>query len=208
MAINVWLPRAHYSVPAVPPVFDPSNTDGSITLSGSDLTATANSGPGGITRTTTSKSSGKWCVDVQLITYGPFVGGSGCGIVGLVTPGETLSNWLGQGAGTWGHWTVGTGRAFANYLAGSSNFPTGTSADGDYYRMCWDADAGDVWLAVNNVYFFSGNPATATSPTRSGGAALQGEHYVAAGPRYTGNQVTLQATPVYALPSGFTYWTG
>lgn len=184
--------------------FDPSNTAASIALSGGNRTATGIANSGGITRSVTGKSSGKWYAEAVNPVFSS-AGTNGCGTIGLVTAGEALTNWLGQGAGAYGLWNVGG--VLRTYFAGASNAAGMIGANPTQVLMlAWDADAGRVWCGVNGTWLASGDPAAGASP-RYDNPALQGLHYLASGPRNTGNQVVLQATPNYAPPSGFSFWT-
>lgn len=182
--------------------WDPSNTATSITLSNGNRTATGNSNSGGITRSLTSKSSGKWYAEVQNNAFSS-AGSNGCGFVGLVIPGESVTNYLGQGVGCCALWRVG--QDIRRYLEGSATSYSMSASVNDTFMIAWDAAAGLVWYGRNGTWFASGSPATGTNPAQSN-ASLQGEHYLATGPRNTGNQNTLLASPTYAIPSGFAYW--
>lgn len=182
-------------------MFDPTRTDSSITLSGGNLVATGNANSGGQSKAMLPKSTGKWYAEVVLNSFSS-AGTNGLGIVGIATDSEPLSNYLGQGTGCAALWRVGSqGRT---YLAGGSSNVSPLPTGSDRLMLAWDADAGNIWFGRNGTWY-SGDPATGTGPTYSD-ASLEGLHYLASGPRNSGNQVTLSVSPTYSVPSGFSYW--
>lgn len=191
------------SAPPAALAWDPANTASSITLSNSDLTATGNANSGGIAKSLSSKSAGKWYAEVKNTAYSS-AGTNGCGMLGIVTPGEALTNYLGQGSGCAGIWRVSTG--VRSYFAAAETMHTGTTALNDVYMLAWDADAGLIWFGRNGTWVGSGNPGAGTGATHSG-SSLQGSHLLATGPRNNGNATVLQTTLSYSPPSGFSVWS-
>jgi hypothetical protein len=186
------------------PAWDPSAKHSAIELTNNNRTARGTDNGGGLVRSLTSKSSGKWYAEVRLDNFSS-AGTNGCGIIGLVTPGEPVSNWVGQGTGCAGLWRVGS--AVDKYMAGTSTRISGQSiAENDVCMMAWDADNGLFWAGKNGTFMQSGNPATGANPMYSH-TSLQGEHYLATSPRNNNNRTTLLATPTFTVPAGFTYWT-
>lgn len=186
------------------PAWDPSAKHSSIDLTNNNRTATGNSSSGGITRSLTSKSSGRWYAEVRLDNFS-IVGTGACGVIGLVTPSEPLSNFLGRGTGCTGLWRAGGGAS--KYLAGVESSISGqTITINDVCMLAWDADNGLVWAGKNGTFMESGNPETGANPMYSH-TSLQGEHYLATCPRNNNNRTTLLATPTFTVPAGFTYWT-
>lgn len=184
--------------------WDPANTAASITLSGGNRTATGNANSGGIAKSLSSKSTGKWYAEVKNTAYSS-AGTNGCGMIGIVTSGETLTNYLGQGSGCAGIWRVGAS-SVRSYFAAAETIHSGTAATNDVYMLAWDADAGLVWFGRNGTWVGSGNPAAGTGATHSG-SSLQGTHFLATGPRNNANATVLQTTLSYSPPSGFSVWT-
>lgn len=183
--------------------WDPTSTAASITLSNSNRTATGNANAGGLSRSMTSKATGRWYAEVRNDAYSN-AGTNGCGFVGLVVPGEPVTNYVGLGAGCSALWRVGS--SLRRYLAGAETSLSLTASVGDVYMIAWDADDGLVWYGRNGSWMASGDPASGANPMQSH-ASLAGEHYLATGPRNLGNQNTLRATPGYAVPAGFAYWS-
>ncbi len=153
--------------------------------------------------TTTSKNAGKWYAEVVFV-----VGAAGEIEVGFVEPGYLSTGYVGTNDGhSWGWWPEA---AFGVYFNAS---PTGngsiTGANGDVVGLAIDASTGKMWWAKNNTWFNSGNPGAGTNAffTGTGGNSFSvSATFNAVG---AGTQtVTINRTPTYAPPSGFTYWTG
>lgn len=184
--------------------FDPSNTHSSIGLSNGNQTATGLAGHStGLARLLRPKSSGRWYVEMTMDHYAN--GGlNGYGMLGLSTPAQALSQYIGQASGCCALWWVGGSsnqrhKFYANATTGI--LPGGLPSN---VGMAWDADAGKVWWRADGAWL-EGDPAEGTGASHHAGD-LSGEHYAAVTPRNVDNAMTVRVTPLYTIPSGFSYW--
>ena len=103
-----------------------------------------------------------------------------------------------------------------NVSAGfTSNYTTApVPGAGDVMALAVDFSAGSIWIALNNLWLGSSNPATGTLPILSFVPATVGALFPAmswTGPQIATEQWTLQPTAAsqkYAPPSGFQAWDG
>jgi hypothetical protein len=186
----------------------------SVTLSNGGLTVTpTTAGTGyGTVRTTNSKTTGK--LYIELLNSGPTLTAVQL-FWGLANAGFSPADYLGDNpisAGVSpGNGTYTSGGGFAQNYVLPSVFP----AANDVWSIAVDFSAGRVWMAQNNVWANSSNPATGLSPMLSFTPATAGALFAAIS-LYCPNSAnlgvwTLQATAAsqkYAPPSGFVAWDG
>jgi len=91
---------------------------------------------------------------------------------------------------------------------GGSNYDTGQStsvSNGDVIGVCYDADKGAYFIAVNNTWTHSGDPANGTNPVFTGYTPNKlvylGISYYVSGAKFTLN--TGQKSFTYTPPTGF-----
>lgn len=134
--------------------WNPLDKGTDISLSGGNLTATNAAGSFETVRATISKSVGKWYWEVTQTTVNGDFGRAG--VCSSTTP---LNNYAGASATGW---DIGvSGVAIHN---GATTTTGVTYAAGDKIGVAWDAGAGNLWFAKNNVWVLSGNPSTGSNP--------------------------------------------
>jgi hypothetical protein len=180
-----------------------------MTLSNGGLTVTASGGSGAwtTTRISTSKTSGKLYLEFHLNTViaGPSI------MFGMANAGFNVSvanSYLGSAAYSVGLQHSGTTIVSAGFVANYGTIPS--AAANDVFALAIDFTAGSIWLAKNNVWMNSSNPATGSLPVVSFTPATVGALFGAMSLQLSGSQTaTLQATTAsqaYAAPSGFSAW--
>ena len=181
-----------------------------MTLSNGGLTVTNNDPTSGnfyTIRSTISKTSGKLYVEfttsvaVPVTTYELF---------GLASAGINTLTYIGQTNYSGGVLLNGNGTQVSTGFAKFSDLLNSPSAAGDVWALAIDFSVGNIWVAHNNVWQNSGNPATGTFPIMQFVLATTGALFPAMSISSTTAGVwTLQATAAsqkYAPPSGFTPW--
>lgn len=176
-----------------------------LTLSGGDLTASHDSGTQygfGVTRSTISRSSGKWYFEIVLNSwtkdtgYHPFHFGVGSDSV-------YYNAYLGSTAQGWG--VRSNGEYGTTAIHPSDNVQVSATAMdvGDVVQVAFDADNNYLWFGLNGTWANSGNPATGTNPTYTG--LISGDVYA-----YVSMWDTASATArfkdddfSYSVPGGF-----
>ncbi len=195
---------AGYAIVAGGPdiAFDPANKNSNVTLSGSDkiATRTTGSGNGGVARALGGKSTGKWYI--EFVAGASASGGIAFGLA-LSSFNASLSNFLGENTAGWGYWSSGN-RYFNN--SATAGHATFDGASGNVIGIAWDADAGKLWFAKNNVWQGSGDPAAGTNQSYS---SVTGTGYPAANVYDSGTIGTIRkpADYTYSPPAGFTAWS-
>lgn len=183
--------------------FDTAATNSNVTLSGSNRTATRSvgSGNGGVARALGGKSTGKWYV--EFVAGAAASGGSAFGLV-LSTFNPLGSTYIGDGTTSWGYWSSGNRYFNGSPTAGFSAFAVGVGTD--VIGIAWDAGAGKLWFAKNNVWQGSGDPATGANASYS---SVSGTGYAAANVYDNATVATIRrpSNNSYSPPSGFTAWT-
>ena len=178
----------------------------SMTLSNGGLTVTpSGAGAWQSIRGSTSKASGMVYVEfANSVTAASTLPGAGTANAGF-----TPTTYLGGAASSFGGYCNGTEYG-TNFTAINGLAAAVTPQAGDVAGMAIDFGAGKVWLAYNNVWVASGNPATGANPSATFTPATVGALFPAMAFNGPGNGVwTLQATAAsqkYAPPSGFTPW--
>ena len=181
-----------------------------MTLSNGGLTATATLASWNSIRGTIGKTTGKLYFEVvnSVLATSEFAG------VGFATADTNSAGMSGVYLGNFNF--SGAAYLFGGQFnnAGSYNYGFGTinAVAGDVLSVAIDLDAGRGWIAYNNVWQGSGDPATGANPAftvslllgRAGKAIFPGMAFYS-----TGGVWTLQPTAAsqkYAPPSGFTPW--
>ncbi len=156
-------------------------------------------------RNTISKTSGKVYVEFKCNA----IDAASYGLWGLASAGLDLANYLGGSNYSVGIYNGGTTFVSAGF---TSNYGTAlVPAIGDVFALAVDFAAGSVWIAKNNVWANSSNPATGSLPVASFVPATVGALFAGQSFRFVGNSWTLQSTAAsqkYAPPSGFSAWDG
>ena len=176
-----------------------------MTLSNGGLTVTtASVAANKSIRNSISKTSGKLYVEFLINTPA----GDADELLGLASAGFNAGSYLGSSLYSVG-FQPGNG---VNYV--STGFTTnygsgpGPFAVNDVWAIAVDFGAGSVWIAKNNVWFNSSNPATGSLPIVSFVAATVGALFATIG-SYGQGTFTLQPTAAsqkYAPPAGFSPW--
>lgn len=186
--------------PAVPAVtWNPSDKDADITLSGSNLIASANAmATQGSLRATLGRSSGLYYFETRIDTAGnAFV------LVGAAKASFVVTNdYLGNTIDSVGYFGV-DGTRFWN----GSALAYGTAfTAGDVIGVAINFTSGKIWFAKNNTWQNSGDPVAGTGEALSG---LSGEYF----PALSFFTNTYQATGrfktasfTYSPPTGFSAW--
>jgi hypothetical protein len=138
---------------------DPSNTSVNITLSNANLTGTCNTtnANGNVSRTSTSRSSGKYYFEIT-----PSIAGSPPQGIGLINASQSVSgNWLGEaGNNSIGCYAVGTIYQGASHEATFASYTAGNTVG-----VAVDLDNKEIWYRVGNGNWNASgtaNPATDT----------------------------------------------
>lgn len=179
-------------------VWNTSDKDADITLSNGDRD-TAGSGAGSVRATLSHASSGKYYWEVTIITGSPgnlYIGlMNSTASVANTYPGSTASS---AGVASFGNavntWTKAQAGTFSIAL-------------NDVLGFAVDLSAGYMWVAKNNSWLLSGDPAAGTSPWVTGitGTVFPVIGYVAA--YGTGGRISAEAAQQsYSPPSGFSTW--
>jgi len=156
--------------------WNPSDKHADISLSNGNLTVdTSASAAWRNVRATLSKSAGKWYWEVRV-----------------------------DGTGYYTYIATGVGKADESLseLIVNSYYSSSLGA-GDIIGVALDLDAGKLWIAVNNTWLNSGDPAAGTNEYKSG---LSGSYFPMEGLFDYGDEVTARfsaADQTYSPPSGF-----
>lgn len=172
-----------------------ADKDADITLSNSDRDATS-AGAGSV-RSILGRSSGKYYWEVLIQT------GVGNLYTGFASSGFSLATYPGNGASSAGIASVG------NSVNTWTKAQTGTfsTASGDVLGFAIDLTSGRAWVALNNTWQLTGNPATDANPWVTG---ISGTVHPAIGwvaSFASGGRIsTKTAELTYSPPSGFSNW--
>ncbi len=181
-------------------------TANGMTLSNGGLTVSSATITGGwkSIRNTTSHASGKWYFELLCNASNA----DGNEIYGFGSSSLNVLNYIGGST-----YSGGVSWAGNNLSAGfTSNYTTTLpTAANDVWSFAIDFTSGGIWIAQNNVWKNSSNPATGSLPIISFTPATVGALFAAVS-FYTAGQIwTLQPTAAsqkYAPPSGFSAWDG
>ena len=196
-----------WDAPVAPPTSVWSSSDAAIygmTLSNGGLTVlTTPTGINKTIRTTIGKTSGKLYVEFFINS----TDGATYEVFGLASSGFDASSYLGTSP-----YSSGISLHLDNYINGfTSNYTlTATLVNSDVIALAVDFTAGNVWIARNNVWANTSNPATGVLPILSFVPATVGALFVGLS-QFTPNTYTLQSTTAsqrYLPPAGFTAWDG
>jgi len=144
-------------------MWNPSDKNADITLSNENLTALqAAASIGWITvRNVTSKSSGKWYMELVVDNSG------GVGledmIFGLADSALSLNTFVGNSPASWGY----HGPNGYTYHNGSATAYGTIWQTGDVIGCAFDMGTGKIWFARNNVWQNSGDPVAQTNEAYS-----------------------------------------
>lgn len=175
--------------------WNPSDKDADITLANGNRDATS-SGAGSV-RATLGRSSGKYYFEILLQTD---VGNT---YYGIANSSFSLATYPGNGASSAGVASVG------NSVNGWTQAQAGTftTAAGDVMGFAVDLTGGKCWVAKNNVWLLSGNPASDSTPWVTG---ISGTVYPCLGwvaSYASGGRICTKTTELaYSPPSGFSVW--
>jgi hypothetical protein len=191
-------------------LWSPTNHSSDISLLDNGLSALCSGTVGGgIGLSDTSKTSGKYYVELLCVS-----GGSGAAkttAFGLQLSPFSLSQYLGQSSVGYGSWSQGaTGQTRNTYNGGVPTNASGTLVEpsGEIGRIAVDVGAGKLWLTWwgNTTWLGGGDPALGTSPTYTftGGSTT----YFACCPRVDGAKIQIVIPSLWhnLAPSGFGAW--
>jgi hypothetical protein len=176
---------------------------------GATLTPSTTSGAWGAVRGTQSQTSGKWYIEFLTTTS---TSGSSLPGYGLASSSFIASSYLGSGNYSAGIWL---GNANLVSTGFTNNYPDvglgAGAAAGDVIGLAVDFTTGGVWIARNNVWSGTSNPATGVAPIVSFtpatvGALFPGMSFFGEPNSGTWTLQPTVASQKYAAPSGFTAW--
>ena len=178
--------------------FDPSEKSSNITLSVVNTKMENASGVAGVWGTTlgtSGQSSGKLYVELHRDSKNG-VGYCGAGI-GTARP----STYPGSDSNSWAHLSDGY-KAHSGY----SSYGVAWDTVGDVFMIAFDIDNGKLWFGKNGTWMGSGDPGAGTNPSFSSIPA--GTYKIIAGAKSdpSANGVTINQSPTYTVPTGFSYW--
>lgn len=139
--------------------WNPSDKHASIVLSESNMRASFSINATGCVRATASKSSDKIYFEIKCLA----VHGSNLHSYGIGTSSASLSSHLGADAHGYGYFSDGRKAHFGSYTSFGASFTVP-----DVIGVAIDFPAQKMWLAKNNVWQASGNPAAGTNPAFTG----------------------------------------
>jgi len=177
-------------VPAVyATAWDAAKAGSGLVISSAGLTCTNTVGTDRTVLTTTSKSSGKWCLPVLIGKLsGPAID------IGLATTAVNLSSFLGSDAAGHGY-DSGNGRL---YTSGGSSAYGSTFGTDDVIEILYDASSGELRFTLNGSIQHSGLPAE---------TGLAGPRFAAVSIGKSTDFVTIHGTlSSYASASGYSMW--
>jgi hypothetical protein len=176
-----------------------------MTLSNGGLTVVASSGTYDTIRGTTSHNSGKLYVEFSTSVLANTGAAFGIADAGFVSTSYLSASPVSMGAFNNGTSGGTTGLSF-NY-----NLPNANINANDVMAIAADLTAGKFWLAINNVWYGSGVPATGVNPMATIVAPALGVSYFPAMSLLGSGAGTWTFKPTaasqkYAPPAGFTAW--
>jgi hypothetical protein len=186
--------------------FDPSNTGNTITLSGGNLTITANgSGTYSFSRSITSHSTGKLFASFLINTSNGFASYSNG--IGFVNSSESLNVFLGGvDINGFGYWDDSHG-----YINNVSLLTDATFTNGDVIDQALDIGGGLVWIRKNGGNW--NGSGTANPATGAGGVSISSAgsapYFAAACIHNAVASITANfgaTSYTYAAPAGFGNW--
>lgn len=169
-----------------------ADKNASITLSNSDRDATGGSLVS--VRGLLGRSSGKYYFELTILTS------VGWHWFGLGSSGANLASYTGNSASSAG--VASSGNAVNTWTKDQAG--TFAVAANDVMGFAVDATNGKAWVAKNNTWQLSGDPAAGTSQWISG---LSGLVYPMASPASGTTRISTKTSELtYTPPSGFSQW--
>ena len=175
-----------------------------MTLTNGGLTVTKTGGGWASIRNNINKNAGKLYVEFFLNSNT-----SGYLMLGLASAGFDPTSYLGASAYSGGIY------ATQNFVSSgfTSNYTNNLSGPvtNDVWALAIDFTAGSIWVAQNNIWANSSNPATGSLPVMNFIPATVGALFAGMSLNAAGDQGTLQATAAsqkYLPPPGFQAWDG
>lgn len=204
----VYSQLAYYPTGSALSTWNPSDASAGITLSGNNETATSTATGGAGVRSTSSKASGKACVQVMLATA------TNNNAVGISTSAEVLTGYLG-GSGSLGvglYADYGGQPIYSNATSVGGTATPANSHSGDVVTIALDATAQKVWFS-DGAMVTAGAPwdnSTTDNPaTGTGGisiSSLSPPYFLEANTQDSGTVFVANFTPSSGCPSGFPTW--
>ena len=167
-----------------------------FTLSNGNRTATYdNTAVFNIVASSTTKSSGKWYVEVTATTVA-----TGDNEIGFYTTAPSAGSYVGETSASWGWYYAG-----GIYNNNTSNNNSSAFANGDTVMLAVDVGTGKMWWGKNGTWIGSGDPSTGANPVYTGASGVA---YTLAVSATGGSSITyaLASTLTYTLPTGFNAW--
>lgn len=175
----------------------PLDIGANVTLSGGNKTATKDTSAGYVSgRAQTARLTGKHYFEVRLDALP-----SGDAAIGVANSAESISNWLGATANSWGYWVSGNRYNSGSAISGYASFGAG-----DVIGVAVDLDADKMWWSKNGTWQGGGDPAAGTSP---GYSNVAGDVFPAFSLYAVGCAQTIRTALSEfsgSVPSGFSAW--
>lgn len=195
-----------YTKPIVSSTWNASDASSSgFTLSNGNLTIQATAGGWRSARGTTGHSSGKVYVELAVSTIS-----DGSNVMLGLADGVSFNTGSYPGSS---NYSVSVQPSQGGYNSTGFTLHYGINAQaaaGDVWALAVDFAAGNAWMAVNNVWAASGNPATGSLPTITFVLATTGALFPVIGLNGASSGIwTLQPIATaqkYTPPSGFGAW--
>ncbi len=140
------------------------------------------------------KSSGKWFVELEAADIG-----NSCQIGLANSLSVDLNTYCGLGNDSWGC-AATNGRVYHDG-GDPAYIPGGWDASDTPIGLAVDVDAGKFWISKDGVW--TGDPVAGTGEGASG---LTGTLYLMISFYAIGQELTINTTPTYSAPSGYSNW--
>lgn len=184
-------------------IFDAATKGSNCTLSVGDTRITSTTTAWASARSTTGKSSGKWHVELKVVTLASTGAPGYSPMFGVCISSCDMNSYLYADSGSTCMYGSGSELKYNNRAGGNFDFTpvaTPTPPVNTIFGLSIDLDAKKIWLSKNGVFLNSGDPVAGTG-------ALT----------YTGTPTLYPACSVYGLsagelvapiytPSGFGVW--
>lgn len=150
-------------------------------------------------RSSASKGSGKWYVEVTLVST---VSSAPAVTIGIGDSSMDLNNFVGGTANSAAIYLASiTFAAVAGSITAGTYPASNTAISGDVYMMAFDFGTGNGWVGKNGAWF-NGDPVAETTPWITSISA--GSWFVAVALTPTSSAVVrLAASTAYAAPTGY-----
>lgn len=191
-----WACAFTYTFPGAPPAgttWDAANKGTDIVLFNSNRSMRNPSGGWESVRSTTSKSAGKWYVEVVIVVNSNY-------LFGLVDSGASLNTYVGNSANGGAEYMNG-GQFLAGYFSAGAGSAM-SAVTSDIMQMAVDFDAGEVRFGKNNSLSSGGSPRMTFTPNST--------LFVAVSDLGAGGtaDLSLPASATYSAPAGYSVWNG